>query len=65
MALTKISSKVLANSSVTAEKVNIIFYENANTIDFDYTVAANKNAHSAGPLSITGNVTVLGNWVII
>ena len=60
-----VTTNKIANSSVTAEKVNIVFYENANTIDFNYTVAANKNAHSAGPLSITGNVTVLGNWVII
>ncbi len=65
MALTKISTKVIANSAITADKINISIYENPNTIDFDHTIAANINAHSAGPLAVSGNITVLGNWVII
>jgi len=44
-----------------------IFYENNKTVTVSYTVAADKNAVSAGPISITPGVTVtvLGDWTIV
>lgn len=67
MALTKISNKVISNSSITTNKISnsLIFYENNTTISSDYTVASGRNAMSAGPLSINANVTILGDWVIV
>lgn len=34
------------------------FYENANTITTDYTITTNKNAMSAGPMTINSGVVV-------
>ena len=44
-----------------------IFYENGKTVNTSYTVAADKNAVSAGPISIAVGVTVtvLGDWTIV
>jgi hypothetical protein len=35
-----------------------IFYENSQTVTTDYTITSNKNAMSAGPLSINSGVVV-------
>lgn len=46
-----------------------IFYENDQTVTTDYTLTNNKNAMSAGPVSIGAGVTVTvpsgSNWVIV
>ena len=46
-----------------------IFFENDQTITADYTVAATKNAMTAGPVTINGGVTITvetgGRWVIM
>lgn len=35
-----------------------IFFENDQTVNFDYTITTNKNALSAGPITIASGVTV-------
>ena len=44
-----------------------IFYENGQTVTTAYSVTANNNAVSAGPVSVTANVTLTGTseWVIV
>lgn len=46
-----------------------VFYENAQTVSSDYTITANKNAMSAGPITIASGVTVTvpdgSEWTIV
>jgi hypothetical protein len=46
-----------------------IFYENATTVASNYTLVANRNAMSTGPLSINNGITVTisngSRWVIL
>ena len=46
-----------------------VFYENGQTVNYDYTIISTKNAMSAGPVTISGGVTVTiesgARWVII
>lgn len=46
-----------------------VFYENAKTVTASYTLSANKNAMSAGPITINSGVTVTipsgQSWVIV
>ena len=46
-----------------------VFYENGQTVNYDYTIASTKNAMSAGPVTISGGVTVTvesgARWVIV
>lgn len=57
--------------AVDAQKVSAtgVFYENGKTVSADYTIAANKNAMSAGPITIAANVTVTvsdgAEWTIV
>ena len=46
---------------------DLIFFENGQTVTTAYTVTANYNAVSAGPVSVTANVTLTGTseWVIV
>lgn len=48
---------------------NAVFYENDQNVTGDYTIASNKNAMSAGPITINSNVTVTipsgSVWVIV
>lgn len=48
---------------------NGVIYENGNTITADYTMTANKNGMSAGPITISTGATVTiptdSTWVII
>jgi hypothetical protein len=64
MALTKVSTSV---SSVGAQ--NGVFYLNNQTITSNYTVPANQNAMSAGPLTIATGVVVTisdgATWTIV
>jgi hypothetical protein len=46
-----------------------VFYENGQTVNYDYTIASTKNAMSVGPVTINGAVTVTvesgARWVIV
>ena len=44
-----------------------IFFENGQTVTTAYTLTANYNAVSAGPVAVTANVTLTGTseWVIV
>ena len=44
-----------------------IFYENGQTVTTTYTLTANNNAVSAGPVAVTANVILTGTseWVIV
>jgi hypothetical protein len=46
-----------------------VFYENSDTVSSNYTISTNKNALSAGPITIASGVTVTipsgSNWVIV
>lgn len=64
MALTKVSTGV---STVGAQAG--VFYLNNQTITQNYTVPANQNAMSAGPLTIATGVTVTvsdgATWTVV
>ena len=49
--------------------IDDIFYENAQDVTADYTVAATRNAMSAGPITIASGVTVTlssgATWTIV
>jgi hypothetical protein len=57
------------NSWAAAGAQDNIFYENGQTVTADYTIAATRNAMSAGPITIAVGVTVTeavgANWVIV
>lgn len=57
------------NTWAAAGAQNDIFYENGQTVTANYTIAANRNAMSAGPVTINTGVTVTqaagSNWVIV
>lgn len=53
-----VTAQQLAANSVTPDKLNIVFYENSQTVTADYTITAGKNAMSAGPITINTGVTV-------
>jgi hypothetical protein len=59
----QITGSVLAETYLASK----IFYRNAVTISFNYTVPANENAMSAGDIYIKSGstVTVNGNWSIV
>ena len=46
-----------------------VFYENENSVDTNYTISANYNAVSAGPVTVASGVTVTvpsgSTWVVI
>jgi hypothetical protein len=46
-----------------------IFYENSQTVTTNYTISTNKNAMTAGPVTINSGVTVTvpsgSSWVIV
>ena len=46
-----------------------VFYENGQTVNYDYTIASTKNAMSAGPVTISGGATVTvesgARWIIV
>ena len=57
------------NSWAAAGAQNDIFYENGQTVTADYTIESNRNAMSAGPITIAVGVTVTedvgASWVIV
>lgn len=52
-----------------AIKTTSAFIENATAITADYTITANSNAMTAGPISIANTATVTipsdSNWIIL
>jgi hypothetical protein len=48
---------------------NQVFFENDQTVTSNYTITANKNAMSAGPITVDTGVTVTiptdCNWIIV
>jgi hypothetical protein len=52
-----------------AGAINDIFYENGQTVLADYTITTDKNAMSAGPITLDTGVTVTipvgSSWVIV
>lgn len=52
-----------------AIKTTSAFHENATAITADYTITANSNALTAGPISIANTATVTipsdSNWIIL
>jgi hypothetical protein len=53
----------------SAGAINDIFYENGQTVSANYTITSNKNAMSAGPITVDTGVTVTipvgSSWVIV
>ena len=53
----------------TGGGTNDVFYENSITVTTDYTITTNKNAMSAGPITINSGVTVTvpngSTWSIV
>jgi hypothetical protein len=49
--------------------LNGVFWENNQTVSTSYTIAANKNAISAGPITIADGITVTvpdgSEWAIV
>ena len=60
--------KIGANDPEWADVVGAVadgcIYENSQTITNDYTIASGKGAHSVGPITANGTVTVNGVWLI-
>lgn len=48
---------------------NAVFYENDKTVTADYTITSNKNAMSAGPITINSGITVTvpsgSTWTVV
>lgn len=46
-----------------------VFYENGQTVTTNYTITTNKNAMSAGPVTIASGITVTvpsgSTWVVV
>jgi len=59
----------IGGNGATGGLGNPVFYENDQTVTADYTITTNKNAMSAGPITINTGVTVTvptgSTWVIV
>ena len=48
---------------------NAVFWENQQTVTHDYSISANRNAGSFGPITINNGITVTvpstSNWTIV
>jgi len=62
-------SEIGAGGGATGGGADKVFYENQQTVTADYTITANNNASSTGPLTIQTGVTVTvpssSRWLII
>lgn len=60
---------VAGEGGATGGGTDKIFFENEQVVNFDYTLTANNNALSAGPITISSNVTVTvpvgARWAIV
>lgn len=58
-----------AGGGATGGGSDDVFYENSQTVTADYTISTNKNAMTAGPVSINSGITVTvpsgSSWVIV
>lgn len=56
-------------SAATGGTNNYVFYENDNSITANYTISTNKNAMTAGPVTISNGVTITvpdgSTWTIV
>jgi hypothetical protein len=66
------TSKALTTGTLTvngAIKTTSAFFENATAITADYSISANSNAMTAGPITIANTATVTipsdSNWIIL
>ena len=66
------TSKALTTGTLTVNgviKTTSAFHENATAITADYSISANSNAMTAGPISIANTATVTipadSNWIIL
>lgn len=48
----------VSGGGATGGGVDDIFYENGQTVNSDYTITTNKNAMSAGPITIANGITI-------
>lgn len=59
----------LGGGGATGGQDDDVFYENRKNVRYDYTVTANKNAMTAGPIEIDAGVTVTipdsSTWIVI
>ena len=66
------TSKALTTGTLTVNgtiKTTGVFFENATAVTADYSISANSNAMTAGPISIANTATVTipadSNWIIL
>jgi hypothetical protein len=63
------SSWSAIDGGATGGGVNQVFYENDITVTDNYTITTNKNAMTAGPITINDGITVTvpsgSNWTVI
>ena len=59
----------IINGGAKGGGTDAVFYENDVTVNSNYTIGTNKNAMTAGPITINSGVTVTVNtgstWVIV
>lgn len=59
----------LGGGGATGGSDDDVFYENRQTVRYNYTITANKNAMTAGPITINDGVTVTipdgSSWIIL
>lgn len=63
MALSKVRADQLDNSEESTD-INIV-RRNGQTISTDFTIDADQNGMSAGPITQNATVTVNGYWSIV
>ena len=63
MALSKVDPNLLNNQEES--KDDNIVRRNGNTISTDFTIDADQNGVSAGPITQNATVTVNGYWSIV
>jgi hypothetical protein len=60
---------VAAAGGATGGGTDAVFYENDQTVTTNYTIGANRNAMSAGPVTVNGGITVTvpagARWVVV
>jgi len=59
---------IVGGGGATGGGTDKIFVENGQTVTTDYTLTANNNAHSVGPITVNTGITVTiptgANWVV-
>jgi hypothetical protein len=69
MALTQVQAQMVGGTSASAFNPSVPMYENTQTVSVTYTITANCNAMSAGPITIANGITVTiptgSSWVVV